>query len=145
MPMDVMETALGFLQYTDVCKVMQVSRAFQLAASNIAQNFRVFHKEATLRYQEMRRGARVYWIAKGILRITRVTARMVLCEHVDETGVVTSHYKIMRCMNKRNVLEFKLGDCGVRYGGTGLTFASDDSRWEFERVTELARASPLYA
>jgi len=31
------------------------------------------------------------------------------------------------------VIEFELGDCGVRYGGTGLKFTSDDCRWTLKK------------
>ena len=67
------------------------------------------------------------WNSKGMVRINRVMPKMIAYQHIDKTGVVTNHLKRLR--PTRNVLEFDIGDCGVRYGGCGLTFASDDSRW----------------
>jgi len=131
LPFDIVETVLGHLNYNDLCKMRSVSHIFQNAAYNFAENFKKFHKGATLQYECTRNGRRMYWRARGVVRIVRVMPKMIEYQHADRSGFVTRQRKRARCNSTRGVLEFELGNCGVRYGGTGLKFASDDSRWKF--------------
>ena len=134
LPIDVREHVFGFLKYREICHMMAVSRALHIMACNFAQKFRRFHKGAVLHYWTARRGARIVWIAKGMLHVLRVMPKTVEYEHFDQSGFITRHSKRVKCNPVRHgVIEFELGDCGVRYGGTGLKFTSDDCRWTLKK------------